>query len=110
MEEGDEDGELSGLGGLKGLCFTSVVESSFHSAPSSEHLEVWRRRCGEGEEDELRQWFGDVRDKGTGAALSGKLRVIFAFLGPSGMSSNLSSITASPRLPCLLAFISDDVT
>lgn len=107
-EDGEEDGELSCLGGLKGLCFTSMVASSFHSDASSELLEDGRRRWGEGEdEEELRQWFGDVREAGRGAALSGKLRVIFAFLGPSAMSSSLSSIIASPRPPCLLPFISN---
>lgn len=85
----------------------SMVASSFHSDPSSELLEDGRRRCGEGEEEEeLRHWFGDVREAGRGAALSGKLRVIFAFLDPSAMSSNLSSIAASARPPCLLPFIS----
>lgn len=107
-EDGEEDGELSCRGGLKGLCLMSIVASSFHSDPSSELLEDGRRRCGEGEEEEeLRQWFGDVKEAGRGAALSGKLRVIFAFLDPSAMSSILSSIAASPRLPCLLPFISE---
>lgn len=106
-EDGEEDGELSCLGGLKGLCLMSIVASSFHSDPSSELLEDGRRRCGEGEEEEeLRQWFGDVKEAGRGAALSGKLRVIFAFLDPSAMSSILSSIATSPRPPCLLPFMS----
>lgn len=106
-DDGEEDGELSCLGGLKCLCLMSMVASSFHSDPSSELFEDGRRRCGEGEEDEeLRQWFGDVREAGRGAALSGKLRVILAFFDPSAMSSILSSIAASPRPPCLLLFIS----
>lgn len=50
-EEGEEDGELSRLGGLKGLCFTSMVASSFHSEPLSEFLEDCRRRWGEGEDE-----------------------------------------------------------
>lgn len=51
-EEGDEDGEVSCLGGLKGLCFTSMVASSFHSDPLSELLDESLRRWGEEEDEE----------------------------------------------------------
>lgn len=51
-EEGEEDGEPSRLGGLKGRCFTSVVASSFHREPLSELLDDGRRRWGEGDDEE----------------------------------------------------------